>query len=342
MIALSTVPVHVLTGSLGSGKTTLLNRALDAGFGAGTAVVVNEFGDVALDQMFLQASSEEVAVLKSGCVCCTIRTDLTSTLMGLVGMRGAASALKQVVIETSGLSDPLPILQTLRSDLRLRARFHIGRVVTVMDASHPSVVCERIESRNQIVAADAVVLTKADLADGGAVLLAERLARELNPGFELLPNDGRRLAEWLETDVGDGSRYRAVIAASTTGPPAHAVATTVIRTGAPRSWSKFAVWLTRLVFVHGDRLLRIKGVLFDRERDVWLGVHGIRRFLHPPKHLRLQSAPLWGSCLVFITEGLDPERIERSYQRFVVGEVEPVEDPAPGFVDSVSRIRLAH
>jgi len=134
----STIPVHILTGFLGSGKTTLLNHALtsSSGFGADTAIVVNEFGDVALDQMFIQERSEETLVLKSGCICCSIRTDLVSTLTQLAAMSDARERpLKRVVIETSGISDPAPILTTLGSDFRLLTRFHLGAIVCAVDAA---------------------------------------------------------------------------------------------------------------------------------------------------------------------------------------------------------------
>jgi G3E family GTPase len=136
IIPASIIPVHVLTGFLGSGKTTLLNRALDAGFGPDTAVIVNEFGDIGLDQLFLQTRSEETIVLKSGCVCCTVRTDLVSTLLSLAGRRGGLPhPFRRIIVETSGISDPLPILQTLRSDFNLLTRFRVGAVVCTVDAS---------------------------------------------------------------------------------------------------------------------------------------------------------------------------------------------------------------
>src|ERR1700687_750299 len=107
------VPVHVLTGFLGSGKTTLLNDTLSSGFGPGTAVIINEFGETGLDDLFVQSSANEILVLKSGCICCTIRSDLASTLLGRLQMFSAgATPLRRVLIETSGISDPLPILQT--------------------------------------------------------------------------------------------------------------------------------------------------------------------------------------------------------------------------------------
>ena len=174
----TTIPVHVLTGFLGSGKTTLLNRALQAGFGPETAVVVNEFGDVGLDQLFVQARSEETVVLKSGCVCCTIRADLASTLLQLLSARGpSAPPFRRILIETSGISDPLPILQTLRSEFNLLTRFRVGSVVCTVDAFDAASALSRPEGLAQVTAADALVITKADIADGALVAAARDATR---------------------------------------------------------------------------------------------------------------------------------------------------------------------
>jgi len=154
MSSRSTISVHILTGFLGSGKTTLLNRVLSSssGFGAETAIIVNEFGDIALDQIFIQERSEETIVLKSGCICCSIRTDLVSTLKQLAAMSDERpSPFKRIVIETSGISDPAPILITLRSDFNLLTRFHVGSTVCVVDAT--AVGYERAEGMAQLAAA---------------------------------------------------------------------------------------------------------------------------------------------------------------------------------------------
>lgn len=340
MTASTFIPVHILTGFLGSGKTTLLNHALIAGLGAETAVVVNEFGDIGLDQLFIQARSEETIVLKSGCVCCTIRSDLVSTLMQLLAMRGREKPFERILIETAGVSDPVPILQTLRSDFNLLTRFRIASVLCTLDASQHDALPQTLEGVAQITAADGVVLTKTDLAAPGDVERARASLSRLNPLAEPVPADGAALVEWLqrvESRSDDSPRALNLAAAAPAETRHHHFQSTVLRATAPQSWSRFAIWLTRLVFLHGDRILRIKGVLFDRERAAWIGVHGVRRFFYPPMHLQLASPPECGACLVFITDGIAGSSLERSYRRFV--EASEASTPAP--LPSLERARKA-
>jgi G3E family GTPase len=284
-------------------------------------VIVNEFGDVGLDQLFVQTRSQETIVLKSGCVCCTIRTDLVSTLLQLIAMRGAMQPFRRILIETSGISDPLPILQTLRSDFNLLTRFRVGSIVCTVGAADRTPWEERAEGLAQITAADAIVITKRDLVDDETALAVQTAIVALNPLAEIVPANGAQVVGWLEREEArGGDAQRALLLPRlplATGTPTHGVRSTVIRAAAPASWSQFAIWLTRLVFLHGDRILRTKGLLFDRERQVWIGVHGVRRFFHPPVHLTLPTPPACGACLVFITECLDPALIESSYRRLV-------------------------
>ena len=316
------IPVHILTGFLGSGKTTLLNHALQSGLGPETAVVVNEFGDVGLDPLFIQSRSEETVVLKSGCVCCTLRTDLPSTLLQVLAMRtGADKLLRRILIETSGISEPLPILQTLRSDFTLRTRFRVGSVVCTVGATDDTQMHHRRETLAQITAADAIVITKGDLVGPEAARAMQAAVTGINPLAEIVPGKGMDVVRWLvrcEDTSGDLSlAVRMAPLQPTHEAHAQTVRSIAIRAAAPRSWSQFAVWLTRLVFLHGDRILRTKGVLFDPEREVWIGIHGVKRFFHSPVHLTPSIPPADGTCLVFITEYLDPALIERSYRRMV-------------------------
>jgi len=312
----STIPVHILTGFLGSGKTTLLNRTLaSSGFGADTAIIVNEFGDIALDQLFIQEQSEETIVLKSGCICCSIRTDLVSTLMQLAAMSGTrATPLRRIVIETSGISDPVPILVTLRSDFNLLARFHAGSTVCVVDATAGDV---RAEALAQLAAADACVIAKQDLVEPRALPGVAAGVRRLNPTAAIVGADA--LAAWFEANDAPAIDHALADLQPQVSASGHAIRSIVLRVESPQAWPQFAIWLSALVFRHGDRILRMKGLLHDRERDIWIAVHGVRRFLHPPEHLRLHR-PVHDTCLVFITENLDPALIERSYRRWVLSQ----------------------
>ena len=322
------VPVHVLTGFLGSGKTTLLNEALCAGFGDGTAVVVNEFGDVGLDALFLRDTSQETVVLKNGCVCCTVRTDLAATLLHLLQARAGTAPLQRIVIETSGIAEPLPILHTLQSDFNLVTRFRAGAVVCTVGASDVDATAARPEFVAQVTAADAIVVTKRDLAGADATAAAYAAIARMNPLADALPCTGRDFVAWLlQEETAPRMLPRAHLPAKR--PDAsrvHGVQSIVIHGPAPTAWPQFAAWLTRLVFLHGDRILRTKGVVFDAGRQTWIGVHGVQRFFHPPVHLAPREAPSTGACLVFITDGLDPELIERAYRRLV--DAGSPDDPA--------------
>jgi G3E family GTPase len=325
MSSRSTISVHILTGFLGSGKTTLLNRVLSTsfGFGAETAIIVNEFGDVALDQIFIQERSEETIVLKSGCICCSIRTDLVSTLKQLAAMSDQRpSPFKRIVIETSGISDPAPILITLRSDFNLLTRFHVGSTVCVVDAT--TVGDERAESMAQLAAADACVVTKRDLLERRPPADVEDSIRALNPTAVILSGD--ELASWFELKDAPGrdiaDRLADLEPRVSAPASSHSIRSVVLRVASPQSWPSFAIWLSALVFQHGDKILRMKGLLHDQDRGAWIAVHGVRRFLHPPEHLQLMRPPMRGACLVFITEKLDPALIERSYRQWVL-ENEP-------------------
>jgi G3E family GTPase len=324
MDAPTLVPVHVLTGGLGSGKTTLLNAALRAGLGVGTAIVVNEFGAIALDQLFVQARSEDTMVLKGGCVCCTLRSDLVATLMHVLTLRPATASFERILIETSGLADAVPILRTLRSDPRLSVRFRIGAVACTIDVIDGPPGRRSREASNQITAADVVVITKRDLASTEFVAIVEEQISALNPLAESIPATGSALNEWLRAwerqKQHPPAAYRLGERADMPSA-AERVRSVVISTDASLSWPRFAVWLTLLLFVHGERILRLKGILFDADRDTWIAVHCVRRFLYPPAHLDLVDPPPFGACLVFITEDLDTGRIERSFERMVVKRV---------------------
>src|SRR5438046_5059272 len=165
------IPVTVVTGFLGSGKTTLIRELLATPEGANTAVVINEYGEVGIDNALLRASSDATVLLGNGCLCCAVRTDLQETLRTLFAerARGAVPSFRRVIIETSGLADPGPVLQTLASDRALGQEFHLQSLVTVVDAVAGAGNLARMpEARHQAALADRIVLTKTDLADSTA------------------------------------------------------------------------------------------------------------------------------------------------------------------------------
>jgi len=179
------LPISVLTGFLGSGKTTLLSRLIRDPRMARTAVVINEFGEVGLDHLLVSKVDENTVLMDSGCLCCTIRSDLSDTLRDLYmrRLRGEVEEFDRVVIETTGLADPAPILHTLMTDPLISSRFRLDGVVTTIDSVHGmGQLDEHEESLKQAAVADRVVLTKTDIAEAGAVDALKRRLRDLNPG----------------------------------------------------------------------------------------------------------------------------------------------------------------
>jgi G3E family GTPase len=187
--AASRIPVTVLTGFLGSGKTTLLNHVLKQPDMAATAVIVNEFGEIGIDHLLVESATEDVVLLQSGCLCCTVRGDIVNTLTDLfVGrVKGRVPYFTRAVIETTGLADPAPVLHALFSDPIVAERYMIDGVVTTVDAVNGAGTLDRQpEAVKQAAVADRLIVTKSDLAEPALLAALEARLRALNPGAPLL------------------------------------------------------------------------------------------------------------------------------------------------------------
>ena len=318
-------PVTLITGFLGSGKTTLLQRLLLDPALSDTAVLINEFGEIGLDHHLLERIDETMVMLQSGCVCCTIRGELSTAIKDLHSRRerGLLPPFRRLVIESTGLADPFPILSTVRSDPVLRHHFSLGNVITTVDAVNGARQLDaQPESIKQVAVADRLVLTKTDLATAEA---ADRLTQRLchiNPGAPLWRGAESELdADALLSAVGDGVERWQPEDRHRHAPDDHYRHADDIRTLAlsfdePVDWTRFGVWLTMLLHRHGEELLRVKGILNIADAETPVAVHAVQHLVHQPRHLGAWPDGDRRSRLVFIARGLDPAVIERSFRAF--------------------------
>ena len=319
-----TVTAHLLTGFLGSGKTSMLKRLLALPDLAGTAVLINEFGEVGLDHLLVEEVDEQVVLLKSGCVCCSIRGDLRDGLERLHGRMesGAVPPFERVVIETTGLADPVPIVAGFTADPALRWHFRLGNVVTVIDAVSGAANLERFpEAMKQVALADRMVVSKTDLADPGTLL--QRL-RSLNPGasVHLSTECAPAPATLLLDDMHDATARAAEMARWAGAEPAHhghhpgGPSTFCLTADAPLDWAAFGLWLSLLLHTHGASILRMKGLLQVQGVEQPVVVQGVQHLVHKPLHLDAWPEGGPQTRLVIIGTGLDRTSIERSFRAF--------------------------
>jgi|FEC22Drversion2_1045045.scaffolds.fasta_scaffold00497_9 G3E family GTPase len=337
-------PVNLITGFLGSGKTTLLQRLLADPALADTAVLINEFGDVALDHHLLERIDDTMVLLQSGCLCCTIRGELSSAMRDLHSKRerGKVPRFRRLVVESTGLADPFPILSTVQADPVLRHHFRLGNVITTVDAVNglPQLAL-RPECTKQVAVADRLVLTKTDLAETAITdALVARLGR-LNPSAPLwraaeAPVDAAALlAHDVFATASRSETARRWFAAelSPRAPAAPAVpvdrnrhddsihAFSLVLEGAV-DWTRFGLWLSMLLNRHGDQVLRVKGILNVADASP-VAIHGVQRLVHPPIHMAAWPDDDRRSRLVFIVDGLERGLIERSLLAFLQSGPQP-------------------
>jgi G3E family GTPase len=329
------IPVTTLTGFLGSGKTTLLNHLLRQPELGDTAVIVNEFGEVGLDHLLVDAVDGEMVVLQSGCVCCTLRSDLESALRDLLARRdrGEIPRFARIVVETTGLADPAPIVQLTLNNPLVSHFCSPGGVVTTVDAINAARQLDaHREARKQVALADRLLVTKTDL-DADALARLEPRLRALNAAApiepviagearadEVLPREtpdaAARLGRWLRFEPPHAARP---------DPNRHAdgIEALCLVADAPLDWLRLQEWLRQLRAAHGDRLLRAKAIvaLADEPRPVVL--HGVHHVFHPPVTLERWPDEARGSRLVFILQDAPVDEIRTSFERFVLGEGAP-------------------
>jgi G3E family GTPase len=310
------VPLSVLTGFLGSGKTTFLSRVLAVPDLRDTAVLVSEFGAVALDHLLLEATADEVVVLPNGCTCCAVRQDLADTFYRLLRSRQAQDKppFRRIALETSGLADPGPILYTLSADSFLEASLRLDRVVTTIDAVAGVATLERhAEAAAQTAIADLLLITKTDLAPVSSNLVQQLAA--LNPTAPLVDAGEVDPAVVL---FGGAPKVLPRPRPTAAAVHAHGIASLSLWLRRPMTRLGFAKALGGVARDHGEKLLRVKGLVAFADRPGGpAAVHAVQHTLYPPRWLERWPDADERSRLVFIVKDLAPDEI---LARFAEGE----------------------
>lgn len=322
-------PVTLLTGFLGSGKTTLLQRLLTDPDMARAAVLINEFGQVGLDHDLLDRIDDNVILMKSGCICCTVRGEVADALMNLHGMRDRGEVdFDRVVIETTGLADPYPVLQTLRAHPVLRSHFSAGGVLTTVDSINANnQIAHRAEAVRQIAAADRIILTKTDLAAAADVDALRSALRRVNPTAMVVISDAPTVQIVGDLKAGVTAELPETISNHDHRGHHHhhahslnedlGVVTFSLTVDQSVDWTKFGIWLTLLLHRYGDHIFRVKGILAIEGEANPVAIHGVQHLVHAPVHMTHWPKGPRQSRLVFILEDLDPDLIRKSFSAFM-------------------------
>lgn len=324
------LPVTVITGFLGSGKSTLVKRLLTRPEMDRVAVIVNEFGEVGIDNELIAEVSENMTLLSNGCLCCTVRTDLEETLRELFIKRRAGEIIDftRVVIETSGMADPTPVVHTLLTDGMVFARYRLDGVVTLIDAVNgPGQLKEFPEAGKQVALADRLVITKTDLVKAEEVqalrdelhaanpyaAIHTAVQGEIDPALlvDVIPARPReaQVDSWLfgngGKEEGEGYLANRVRAEHTVG-----VSSFVLTFDKPFTWDAFAAVTQLLTSLRGPDLLRVKGLVNIEGEDGPVVVQGAQHLFHPPVTLPAWPGESRQSRLVFITRNIPRQAVE--------------------------------
>lgn len=338
------VPVSVITGFLGSGKTTLLRHLLSLPEMGETAVVINEFGEIGLDHTLVESSREDTVLLNSGCLCCTVRGDLVKTLQSLAirRVRGEVPEFKRLVIETTGLADPAPILHTLMNDPILARDYRLDGVIAVVDGANGFATLDaHHESVKQAAVADRLILSKTDIADPGDAATLEQRLRTLNPAAPIVRAAQGQVAPsalfgaglydpdtktsdvqaWLKAEAyqdAEQAHHHHHDHSHDVNRHNNSIHAFALERSEPVEWDRLVDWIEMLVTLYGAQILRIKGLVNVAGDDKPVVLHGVQHVFHPPA--RLDAWPKDSkrhTQIVFIVNGLEQEMFRHTMAVFL-------------------------
>lgn len=328
--------VTIVTGFLGSGKTTVLARLLKDKRFQNTAAIINEFGEAGLDHRLIRRIEERTRLLQGGCICCNMRDDLINELKEILNEyeRGEIE-LDRIVIETTGLADPAPILFSILMDPLLTNRYYVDNIVCCLDAANGELhLKNNPESIKQIAVADTIIITKTDIVDKETVALMHEKLRQLNPAATVHEAANGKID--ADAVFGDGQNRMEKISRLSTverenlSDMEHAsdIHSLSIKFFDALDWTSFGIWLSMLLYAHGEKMLRVKGFV-DVGESGPIVINGVQHIIHPPHHLSdWRDDEERNSQIVFIMKELEPKRVIESLRAFqkILGATPTIEE----------------
>jgi len=339
------IPINLITGYLGSGKTTLLRHILSSADFARSLVLINEFGEIGLDHLLIGNVAANSVLFENGCICCSIRGDFRKAMLEALGAN--AGGYGRVFLEMTGLADPAPVIAAITGDPVLRHHYRLGNIIATVDAVHWSDELDKDATVfRQIAVADRILLTKPDLVSEEAVTRSIAQIRQINPAATIAASTmgnvdtgiliGRDIyspatksaeaGSWFAPDLkrqsvganGDSERKRrASFFAERVESHTEGIQSIAISIPDPIDWHAFGLWLTLMAHRHGERILRIKGIVRLIDSDQPVVLHGVQSLLHPAEHLPEWPAGDRTSKIIMIVRGLNRAEIERSLNTFL-------------------------
>ena len=331
------ISITILTGFLGSGKTTILSSLIKHKLMANAAIIINEFGEIGLDHDLIETTDENVIELQNGCICCTIQGDLKSTLLNLLKKmeKREISPFNHVIIETTGLADPVPIIHTLMTSLDLQRIYSIDGVITVIDSINgESTYNVHEEAVKQTAFADRIVLSKTDIADEARVNSLTKRIRTINPKVTIIKsnmnsvpvakllglndynpqNKDWNVREWLEIEKNKSSKHLHHHHDHDVNRHGDDIETFAMVTSQPVSMTSVNFFLELLMSQMGENILRIKGILNIKGQECPAVIHGVQHIFHPLEWLEKWPSQNKQSRLVFITKNINKDTIDNLFK----------------------------